>query len=347
MRRLVWLFAVLGCGSSGGGGKPVDAASDGGAPIVAPANTWTWVPIEGMRCGDGSQTGIGVNLVDTTDRVAIYMQGGGACWDANTCFTLKTSVHIEGGYGQTEFNADIGSLSGSYLLQRTAMNPFKDASWIYVPYCTGDLHDGANVAMYDATHTVHHVGRTNMAALVARVAATRPNADLVWLWGISAGGYGTAFDWDLVRAAWPQAQVPALADSSPLVTMDASLWPIMQAAWHMTFPTTCSGCTTDLGAMPAALRAAMPAGARYGLLANTRDQTISTYFNLTMDQLQTETLAEQAAMTASSGQAAYLLGGTSHVLLSNPAAQTTGGVVLSTWFAQWATGDPAWANAGP
>ncbi len=135
--------------------------------------------------------------------------------------------------------------------------------------------------------------------------------------------------------------------ASPLVTMNAALWSTMQASWKMTFPPTCSTCTTDLGAMPAALRAAMPAGTRYGLLANTRDATISNYFQLTMDQLQTETLAEQSAMAPGSGQAAYLLGGTNHVLLGNPAAQTTTGVVLSTWFGQWANGDSAWANAGP
>jgi hypothetical protein len=99
--------------------------------------------------------------------------------------------------------------------------------------------------------------------------------------------------------------------------------------------------------MPAAMRAVMPAGARYGLLANTRDQTISTYFGITMDTLQTEVLAEQAGMTGGTGQAAYVLGGTSHVLLANPAAMTTGGVVLSTWVNEWMNGDAGWMNAGP
>lgn len=343
--RLGLLLCLAACGSSGGG-KAVDAAiADTLAPLDAPMNTWTWIPIDGMQCGDGSPTGIGVNLVDTTDRVVIYMQGGGACWDLTTCFQTITAVHITGGYGPNDFATDIQTLSGSYLFQRVAMNPGKDASWIYVPYCTGDLHDGANVEMYDTTHVVHHVGRTNAQALLARVAATRPNADIVWLIGISAGGYGVAFDWDLARAAWPSATVHALADSSPLVTMEATRWAAMQNVWKMTFPPGCSGCTGDLGAMPAALRAAMPAGARYGLLANTRDQTISTYFGLTMDMLQTEVLAEQAGM--SGGQAAYLLGGTGHVLLANPAAMTAGGVVLSTWVNEWMNGDAAWMNAGP
>src|SRR5512142_1728585 len=163
--RIAWFVVLAACGSSSG--KPTDG---GVPPLDAPAGQWTWLPIDGMACGDGSPTGIGVNLVDTSDRVAIYMQGGGACWDVNTCFTIKSAVHIEGGYGQNDFNTDIATLSGSYLFQRIATNPFKDASWIYVPYCTGDLHDGNNVEMYDATHTVHHVGRANAEALLARVA---------------------------------------------------------------------------------------------------------------------------------------------------------------------------------
>lgn len=343
--RLAWIVALAACGG-GSGAKADGPPADGSGAIVAPNETWTWVPVDGMQCADGSPTGIGVNLTDRSDRVMVFLQGGGACWDLNTCFTLMSAVHITGGFGQSDFQTEISSVGASYLFQRITTNPFRDASWIYVPYCTGDLHDGANVAMLDATHTVHFVGRTDTQLVLSRVAATRPTADTVWLVGVSAGGYGVALDWDLARAAWPQAAVHVLADSSPLVTTEPTRYAAMQAAWQMSFPTPCPGCTSDLGAVPAALRASVPAGDRYGLLANTRDQTISTYFGITQDQLANEILAAQGAMTPPA-QAAFLLGGTSHVLLTNPAAQTTTGVVLSTWIDQWATGDAAWANAGP
>jgi predicted small secreted protein len=327
-------------------GAPGDAPGNV-PPIVAPAGTWTWVPIDGMACADGTPTGIGVNLSEASDDVMIFMAGGGACWDLNTCFTLNAAVHITGGYDEADFTSEIAGLSGAAFWQRTAGNPFKDASYVYVPYCTGDLHDGSNVATYDATHTVHHVGRTNASALVARVAATRPEAQTVWMIGVSAGGYGVSFDWDVARLGWPQSKVHILADSSPLVSMEPSRWSAMQASWKLSFPSGCTGCASDLGAMPAALAATARAGERYGLLANTRDQTISTYFGISMDQLQTETLAAQAAMSPSAGQAAYVLATSGHVLLTNPAVQTSDGVVLSTWIARWATGDAAWANAGP
>lgn len=333
--------ATVGCGGTSGGGGGDDVP-----PIDAPLGTWTYVPIDGMACADGSPTGIGVNLSETSGDVMIFMAGGGACWDLNTCFTVQSAVHITGGYGEATFNSEINGLSGSYFFQRVAQNPFKDASWIYVPYCTGDLHDGANVMTYDATHTVHHVGRTNAETYLARIAATRPDPTTVWLSGISAGGYGVAFDWDLARAAWPGTKVHALADSSPLISLEASRYAAWQTSWQMTFPSGCTGCTTDLGAMMPALRETMAAGERYALLANTRDQTISLYFGLTGDQIQAETLAAQAAMSPSMGQAAFVVAGTAHVLLGNP-TQTTAGVVLADWIEQWATGDAAWANAGP
>src|SRR5262249_23207126 len=146
---------------------------------------------------------------------------------------------------------------------------------------------------------------------------------------------------DLARTAWPHAQVHALADSSPLVTTEPTRWTAMQAAWQMTFPPACASCTSDLGAMPAALLGY----GRSGLLAHTRDQAISSYFCLTMDQLAAEITTMQSGL--GTGQAAYLLGGTTHVLLGMPNAMTTTGVVLSTWVNEWATGDSAWANAGP
>jgi hypothetical protein len=144
---------------------------------------------------------------------------------------------------------------------------------------------------------------------------------------------------------WPNAQVHGLADSSPLITVEATRWQAMQTQWAMVFPTGCTGCSSDLGTMPAALRAEMPQGTRYGLLSNTRDNVIATYFGITQDQLQTALTAEVAAM--SNGQAAFQINGTGHVLIGMPAAMTSTGVTEQAWVTQWATGDAAWSSVGP
>jgi len=88
-----WLvLALAACG--GGSSSTTDAAIDGGDAIVAPNETWTWIPVDGMQCGNGGATGIGVNLTDRSDRVMIFLQGGGAGWVATTCFGGKSAVNI-------------------------------------------------------------------------------------------------------------------------------------------------------------------------------------------------------------------------------------------------------------
>lgn len=341
-----WLLVlVAACGGSSS--TPGDSAG-AGDPITAPDETWTWIPVDGTQCGNGAATGIGVNLSDRSDRVMIFLQGGGACWDASTCFALKSAVNIESGYTQQSFTSEIAQIGGAWVWQRNAQNPFRDATWIYVPYCTGDLHDGTRVATYDVfgtPKTVAHVGSQNLDKILARVHATRPGADVIWLGGLSAGAYGVGFNLAKTRAVWPNAQVHGLADSSPLVTTEWSRWLAMQREWAMVFPDACTDCPSDLGAMAAALRAEMPSGTRYGLLSNTRDNVIATYFGLTQDALQSALDAEVAAM--SNGQAAFLINGTDHVLIGNPAVMTSTGVSEATWVTQWATGDPAWASVGP
>src|SRR5438270_8249794 len=56
-----------------------------GARIEAPPDTWTWIPIPEAKCRDGSSTGIGVRLHPGATQLAIYMEGGGACFHDASC----------------------------------------------------------------------------------------------------------------------------------------------------------------------------------------------------------------------------------------------------------------------
>jgi hypothetical protein len=109
----------------------------GGGPIDAPSRTWTFVPFGDAFCADGSTTGIGINPGDAGARVLIFMQGGGACWDEATCYQIKTASHIEGGYGQAEFTADLGLLGSSFFDRTDTAKPVRNDSFVMVPYCSG------------------------------------------------------------------------------------------------------------------------------------------------------------------------------------------------------------------
>ncbi|WP_437852784.1 hypothetical protein [Sorangium sp. So ce363] len=52
------------------------------------AENWTWVPFSNAFCANGDAAGIGVNLTGKSKRVVVYLEGGGACWDEDTCYTL-------------------------------------------------------------------------------------------------------------------------------------------------------------------------------------------------------------------------------------------------------------------
>lgn len=358
MRRSIGSSVLMMAIACGGGAAPaVDGGVDGlevdaaPGPIVAPLETWTWVPIDGMRCGNGSATGVGVNLTDRSDRVLVFLNGGGACWNAQTCFTLRTAANIDTDVGAAEFAQLAGNLAAYRLFARDAGNPFADASFVFVPYCTGDLHAGHRVADYlDGTTAkqVHHVGQDNLDALWPRLHATRPSADIVWLTGASAGGYGVMLEQTRARAALPTARVHALSDSSHPVDPEATRWAAMRPAWALDVPPGCAACANGFAGWPGHLRATMPAGSRWALLMETRDMVVSQYMGFTGAALSAETIAIRDGMATGTGQAAFVVDGTAHVLTTqSPAPATAGGAQLGDWIRDFASGDAGWASVGP
>ena len=149
---------------------PTEAPSiaPSGAPIEAPFETWTWIDFPGAVCMDGSPTGIGVNLTDRSDRVLIFLEGGGGCWDYETCYQLNMAANING-YTEQDFFGE-ALYNQVPLFDRTDLrNAFQEASYIYVPYCTGDVHSGDNVMELSGqgeTQTAHFVGHRNMGCLL-------------------------------------------------------------------------------------------------------------------------------------------------------------------------------------
>jgi Pectinacetylesterase len=100
-----------------------------------------------------------------------------------------------------------------------ATNPFRASTYVFIPYCTGDLHGGSHVATYQAldTRTYHHVGRLNAVVYLARLAATWPRPSRVVVSGTSAGGFGATLNYDLFRAAFPDAKAALVDDAGPFL----------------------------------------------------------------------------------------------------------------------------------
>lgn len=342
--------ALLHCGSPPSN-SPVTTTPP--SPIKVAANTWTWVDVADSVCDDGSQTGIGVNFTNSSD-LLIYLSGGGACWDLTTCFIANTATH--GPFGSAQFSAvQASGVMTASVLDRAAPNPFGTFNMVFVPYCTGDLHGGDAVVAYGSSgsqRVMNFKGHVNMATYLARLAATFPNARKVVVAGSSAGGYGSALNYDLVHTYFPKSKLYLLDDSGPTFIGDAII-PAERAAWFGAWNLTstqgsvCPVCVGDLSALPVALAKKYPTD-RMALLSYTQDATIQKYLNQDATAFQAN-LYDLAAKRLDLLPLFhyYFVTGTTHTFLLKPGATTAQGIPLWTWLTQFVSDDAAWISTKP
>jgi len=310
--------------------------------------TWTWVAIPGSACGNGSATGLGVNLTGRSRDVVVYFQGGGACWNQDTCF--YAAAHVTSGYGPTDFAGET-TLTEAPFDRTNAANPFKDASFVFIPYCTGDLHAGDATNDYGGL-VVHHAGALNTGAFLKRLAVTFPGARSIYVTGSSAGGYGVQLNYSRFAEAFPMAEVHALADSAQAVPPINPSYATLVAAWNLQLPAGCLECRTTITALPAWLATTYP-GSRFALTAYIQDQTLSSFLGYTTGaemNAATQLLLTDAFAPTSNARW-FAIDGTSHTMLGGLASiassPASGSVRLEDWVTAWYTGDPAWASVGP
>lgn len=341
MRTALLLLVVVACG------EPAPGSPDAGVP----PETWTWVDVPQMACGNGSPTGIAINPSTRSRRLVLLFEGGGACWEAANCYGIVvpvTASHLDGFDAQTFAGIRAQQLDDHWALQRDDLaSPFADATWVFVPYCTGDLHAGTQTTVYEAlgqTRTMHHVGGRNVDALLARLGGD--TFDEVYAIGVSAGGYGVQLNWDRIAAAFPSATTHILADGAQLVRIEAARWGTMQQRWSMRFPAGCADCAARLDNVAAHWRAGAPAGGgRYGLLASLQDGVLGLYFGHDAGAMRALSLPIATAMMGT--QAAFMIDDTSHTMLGAPQTMTSSSVVLRPWVEAWVAGTPGFATAGP
>ncbi|MCY1014938.1 pectin acetylesterase-family hydrolase [Pyxidicoccus sp. MSG2] len=339
-------------GTPGPGGDydlpSISYAVDAGAPIDAPRETWTFVPVPDAHCANGSSTGMAVNLTDRSKRVLVFLAGGGACWEAAAC-ALGTATHITDTMGEAPVLAEAGAQNLAPLFDREDPgNPFRDASFVYIPYCTGDLHAGTRVKTYDwfGPRNVEHVGARNMDAYLRRLQPTFRDADRVWLSGVSAGGYGATLHWWRVQKALPWARVDVLNDSGLVIdTAGDGRYSTMQQSWGMEFPPGCAGCGAGMSEVLGYSTRLLAAPRRYGLLGYVQDGTIALYFGLNGAQVQAR--LEAARASAEPGVKTFYLPGNQHVLLTTPDASSGTGPSVREWLQAMAGDAPGWSHAGP
>ena len=192
-------------------------------------------------------------------KLIVYFDGGGSCWDSNTCVTGQQT-------GLSAYVPELPeNLSREGLFDRNnRQNPYRNWSIAVIPYCTGDIHIGSRDQNYTdftgavtgtpgGTVTLHHRGFDNFLYvrewLINRYAARgedaeekngdrekekgkkryekkeNENAEIkkLLVTGSSAGGYGATFAYPHLKQAFPKARGYLMADAGSGVVSEALL----------------------------------------------------------------------------------------------------------------------------
>jgi hypothetical protein len=268
---LVLLLVAVGCGSS-------DEVNGGPPTLGTTPSEWVYVPIDGARCMNNTATGLGVNLGTSGDLV-IYMEGGGACFNADTCGHVAHPT----GWGPDQFEVNIAPYNIGIFDRLDDLNPLRDATFVFVPYCTGDVHAGANP---DGMGGRAFVGYANVGAYLDYLVPKSTDVTRVVLAGSSAGGFGALMNYDRTQNAFGSTPVYLLDDSGPPLG-DAYMTPCLQKmfrdAWNLdaVIPAGCTECSQpDGGGLQNALGWLADAhpDRRLGLITSTRDGVIRSFY---------------------------------------------------------------------
>ncbi len=337
-----------------------DAAvsEDGGdAADAGPPSDWRWVPVEGTRCGNGTPAGFGVRAGRAGDRrVALFVMGGGACFDAATCFgpAVLRAVHVDDmwPYSEATLRADLAPVLASGLMDREPDSVFRDATMVFVPYCTGDLHAGHRTATYEVfgiPRTVHHVGADNMQAILATLATQLPDTERIFAVGFSAGGYGALFNAPAIRDAFPASRLDVISDGGILITPAGGRAAVFARTWDMRFPVDCPTCETRWEDYAGWLTTRLGPAGRHGLVTFSNDAVIGAFFAFPAVDVRAPIAALlTAGYTASPRAAAFVLPGTGHVALDRyRTIAASDGTRIEGWVRAWAGDDASWATVNP
>ena len=145
------------------------------------------------------------------DKVLVFLQGGGACWDAETC--APGSQY----YKQAVTEADNPAFGAGIFDLDNPENPFRDHSMIFIPSCTGDIYWGNKDRQYQPStggeFTVYHRGFVNANAAAQWVYDNFSAPASLFVSGCSAGSAGSILLAPYLIAGYPQARVAQLGDS--------------------------------------------------------------------------------------------------------------------------------------
>jgi hypothetical protein len=296
----------------------------------------------------------------TVNRIVVYFDGGGACWDDVTCAVprLASSRRDGDGFYKAELipGDDPRRMSGIFDLDNPR-NPVRDWSFVFVPYCTGDVHSGSNTARYTdpdtgRPYTIQHRGADNFRIVLAWMRQSFTAPEQIFVAGSSAGAYGAATHFARIRDAFPGGRAAMLGDAGQGVTTPDFL-ERRNGNWRYDLPQSVFGrdaqLTTDDDVV--GLLAAHFPDDRFAQYTTAHDRTQAAFFALMGAQSACRSWTEKMTLDLGRRQSAanfrsYLASGASHTILRSPLfySETSGGAPFVEWLAAMLGDGDGWAN---
>ena len=180
---------------------------------------WYRVTPENAKASDGSEWH-GIFRKGSENKVVVYFFGGGVS------ITGETS---EGGtdfFATTMTAQDFVAQGG--IGSMADENPFRDWTFIVIPYASGDFHTGTGEYHYiknGKEKVVYHNGYNNYSVFIEEIKEYVGEPDTLLVTGFSAGGFATSLLADDVIDRFPTAQ-------NITVCVDSSL--LLYDGWHDT-----------------------------------------------------------------------------------------------------------------
>ncbi len=365
---IVAALALIACGASG-----VATAAPVAAPLPREAGDWvalTPQPVEingetlTATCSDApgsdpafqfwARRGVANNLV-------IFFDGGGACWDDLTCSVprLKANTREDDGFYKAELipGDDPAHMSGIFDLAN-ARNPVRDWSFVFIPYCTGDVHAGSAATTYTdpdtgESFTIQHRGADNFRVVLEWIRQNFDTPDQIVVAGSSAGAYGAVTHFSAVRDAFPNGRALMLGDAGQGVTPREFLAQ-RNVNWHYQLPTNvfgADGAVTPDEDIVGVLAAHYP-NDRFAQYTTTQDITQTAFYALmgaprACRGWTTKMASDVRRRQDAANFRSYLASGQSHTILRSPLfySQRSGGAPFAEWMAAALSADGEdWEN---
>lgn len=196
-------------------------------------NTAVWVAREDMKSRNGDDMGYGALLNPNSDKLLIFLDGGGACFNELTCaFNLSS-------FNEEDFNDRINSETSLVLNRNNPENQFAEWNFIFVPYATGDVHAGSNASAQvpnGGPNGQAMLGRNNITIILNDLKTYFDNnggLSEVVLAGSSAGGFGVMPNYFQLKSILA-TNVPttAIVDAGQVFLDNSLLTPCLVNQWE-------------------------------------------------------------------------------------------------------------------